>query len=269
MSDILNRIAKVLALAESTDNEHEADAFMKKAQSMATGHSIEMAVARRHVAKSQQRETPTMRTIEIGVSKTVGNAKMVGLFLAIAHANDLTCNIARDSTYVIAFGFPSDIEVTETLYMHIAHQMVGGANAYLKTGAHRDEVVYDSRTRRYRAPGGRAARLAFYTAFTSRIAARLHEAAAAAETAIEEARASDPAEVEGVESVGTALVLADKRAEVASFYTQTSTARGSWRGGRSQVATPNSARAAGRRAGDKARLSAVPVLPGGRKSLAS
>lgn len=266
MSVILNRIAKVLALAESTDNEHEADAFMKKAQEMATQHSIELAVARRHVAKSQQRETPTMRTIEIGVSKSVGNAKMVELFLAIARTNDLTCNIAHNSTYVIAFGFPSDIEVVETLYMHIAHQMVGGANAYLKTGAHRDEVVYDPRTRRYRTPSGRAARLAFYDAFTSRIAARLQEAATAAENAIENARLADADEPE---SVGTALVLADKRAEISDFYANTSDARGSWRGGRSKVATPNSARAAGRKAGNSARLSAMPTLPGGKKSLAS
>lgn len=265
MATILEKIAKVLAKAENTDNEHEADAFLAHAQFLASKHSIDLAQARRHVAKSQQRETPTMRTIDIGAPRAVGNAKMVSLFLTIGRANDVKCNIAHNSTYVVAFGFPSDIEVAEALYAHLVPQMVQAANAYLKTGAFRDEVVYDRRNHEFRAPSARAARLSFYDAFISRIADRLAEAKAKAEQAFD-------TEVEGETtetSTSSALVLAEKKAEIEEFYSAKSTARGSWRGNRRSASTvSSSATSAGFAAGDRARLTATPTLPGGRQALA-
>lgn len=258
---ILDKIAKVLAKAENTDNEHEADAFLAHAQRMATAHSIDMALARRHVAKAHKRETPVQRTITVGAPRALGNAKMVALFLTIARNNDLTCNIAHNSTYVVAYGFPSDIEVTEALYAHVVFQMVEAANAYLKSGAFRDEYVWDPRTRQFKTPSAKAARLSFYDAFTVRIGSRLAKAKDEAEAA------AAATETDEAFTGGTALVLADKRAEVADFYKANSTARGSWRGNRRPQARSNSAAAAGDEAGAKARLSAVPTLPESRRSV--
>jgi hypothetical protein len=47
---MLARIAALLRQAESTDNTHEADAFMAAAQRLATTTSIDLAVARAHAA---------------------------------------------------------------------------------------------------------------------------------------------------------------------------------------------------------------------------
>lgn len=259
MSSILDKISKVLAKAENTDNEHEADAFLAQAQRMATAHSIDLAVARRHVAKAQRREAPVQKTVDIGAPRAVGNARMVSLFVAIADNNDVTCNVAHNSTFVVAFGFPSDIEVVETLYAHVAFQMVQAANDYLRSGEHKDEYVWNPRRETFTAPSAKTARLSFYDAFTGRIRTRLRVARAHAET--------DAAGADVGAGTGTALVLADKRAEVADFYRRTSTARGTWRGSRGSTASSRAARRAGARAGDRARLSATPTLPGGRREV--
>ncbi|MSW43807.1 MAG: DUF2786 domain-containing protein, partial [Actinobacteria bacterium] len=62
----IDRIAALLAKAERTDNAEEADAYLMKAQSLATAASIDLAMARSRTAKKEQREQPEMRTIVIG-----------------------------------------------------------------------------------------------------------------------------------------------------------------------------------------------------------
>ncbi len=257
---ILDKIAKVLALAERTDNEHEADAFLKQAQAMATRYSIDLARARRHTARTQHRQVPTQRTVDIGVSGRMGNSRLVKLYLAIAHTNDVQCNVATNSTYVVPFGFPSDLEVVDALYAHLSVQMTQAATDYLRRGTFRDEVALDREGRRVRA-NAKSARLSFYDAFIGRVAERLSEAQRQAETdAVAEDRDDD--------ATGTALVLADKRAEVADFYRSTSRAKGSWSGWHGTSGTVGSALRAGRAAGDRARLAAVPTLPKGRQEIA-
>lgn len=275
MSEILDKIAKVLAMAEGTDNEHEADAFLQQAQRMATRHSIDLAVARRHVAKAQQRETPTQQTIHVGSPGSMGNARFVNLFRGVAGANDIRCNIARNSTYVVAFGFPSDIEVAQAIYIHLSTQMVEAAGIYLRSGAFRDECDWDDRTGTFKPVNARAARLAFYDAFASRVTERPREARVAAETqAIDEDtdHTDDPNDADsdqgtGREMTGTALVLADKKAQVAEFYDGASNAKGRWRGAARPSVRSSSAAHAGREAGSKARLTSVATLPTGKKAL--
>lgn len=261
---ILEKIAKVLAKAERTDNEHEADAFFKHAQLLASRHSIDLARARSTIAKSEKREEPIQRTITVGAKGAMGNARMVSLFLEIARANDLKCNIAHNSTYVVAFGFPSDIEVTEALYANLVHQMVEGANAYLKSGAHKDDAVWCYRTGQFKPVNGRTARLNFYDSFTSRIGGRLSEAKREAEAAAKAADEDRQVEL----SSGTELVLAEKKAEVDAFYEKRSNARGSWRGGsRSTNSGSQSARNAGWAAGGNARMGSNTSLPAAKKAV--
>lgn len=259
MSPILDKLAKVLAKAENTDNEHEAAAFLAQAQRMATTHSIDLAIARRHVTKSQQREVPIQKRIDVGEARAMGNARLVTLFLTIARSNDVTCNIARNSTYVIAYGFPSDIEVVETLFLHVAYQMVQAANAYLKGDDWRHERVWSEDKMDTVLLNAKTARLSFYDGFVLRIGGRLEEAKATAEAAIVDA--------ETEVSTSSALVLADKRAEVASFYNEKSTARGSWRGRQRQAPVSHRSAAAGSTAGQKARLTSQRAVTGGHVAI--
>lgn len=266
---ILDKLKKLLAQAEGTDNEHEADAFLSQAQAMASRHSIDLALARRALAKTQKREQPTQRTIPIGEARSLGNARFVNLFLAVASNNDCKTNIASNSTFLVAYGFPSDIEVAETLYMHLAVQMAEAAKAFLAAGDWRGEKTWDPR-RGWVAVNAKAARLTFYDAFIDRIAARLtaarQQAEAQAEADLQAEREAHSQAGRDASAPSAALVLADKRAEVNDFYKSTSNARGSWGGSRA-VGASSSARRAGRRAGDAARLHPTQAMPSSRKQL--
>ena len=39
---LVDRIGKLLAQAEGTDNEHEASAFVERAQQLATAHAVDL-----------------------------------------------------------------------------------------------------------------------------------------------------------------------------------------------------------------------------------
>ena len=275
---ILAEIAALLNKAENTDNEHEASAFMHAAQVKATRHAIDLATARAHTEKSQRRTQPTHERIELGEKGKRGLKHYVSLFLAIGRANDVTCNIAHNSTYVIAFGMPEDIEMTKTLYTSLVMQMVEASNRYLKSGAYKEEKVWMQRRvpnpdygygywdgepktiveSGYFPVDGRIARASFQEAFAGRIGHRLMvarlEARNAAEDAEEAERAAQPVpEAVAPAETTTALVLKAKAVEVADYYRQNSKARGSYRPSRS-IGSSSHARSAGRVAGNNARL---------------
>ena len=270
MSDekYLTRLAALLRQAESTSNEHEAEAFMAAAQRLATATSIDLAVARAHSARSEQRSAPIAKRIEIGPPGKRALRTYVQLFLAIARANDLTCDLASNSTYVIAYGFATDIETCEALYASLVVQMVRASDAYLRSGAYRreqryvEEIGWDGRRRRVRKPvHGITARISFQTAFARRIGERLTaEREQATEQVLRE-------EVTPAGSPGTALVLQEKALEISDFYGRTSTARGSWRGWEGTGRSSTLAQRAGRRAADAARTRPLTELPEQRRAL--
>ena len=191
----LTRIAALLRKAESTDNEHEADAYLQAAQRLATLSAVDLAVARAHSVHRERRVRPTQRTITIGESGKRGLRTYVQLFLAIGRANNLTCDIARDSSRVYAYGFDTDIDTVEALYASLVVQMVRASDAYIKSGDYAREKV----TKQVKVPGSErysrwrrevsydyelverpvhatTARINFQQAFAARIGARLTEA---------------------------------------------------------------------------------------------
>ncbi len=268
MSDekYLTKLAALLRQAESTSNEHEAEAFMAAAQRLATATSIDLAVARAHAARSEQRSAPIAKRIEIGPPGKRALRTYVQLFLAIGRANDLTCDLATNSTYVIAYGFENDIETCEALYASLVVQMVRASDAYLRSGAYRRETHYveerawDGRRRTVRKPvHGITARISFQTSFAQRIGERL---TAEREEATAEVLRETPAG-----STGTALVLQEKAVEISDFYARTSTARGSWRGWEGTGRSSTLAQRAGRRAADAARTRPLTELPEQRRAL--
>ncbi len=261
---MLTRIGGLLRQAESTDNPHEAEAFMTAAQRLATAMSIDLTVARAHTADRERRPAPTQRVIEIGEPGRKGLRTYVELFVWIARANDVTCDVTRTSTQVFAYGFDTDIDTCQALYTSLVVQMVRACDLYLSEGGHRGAVAQRVVTRTVRGRRVRrledrplatiTARLEFQSAFAERIGARLLEA-----------RQETIAEREREDSAGTALALRDKDLELTDYYRSQSRARGTWR---NQTASYSAdARAAGDRAGRQARLGGSAELPGARARL--
>jgi Protein of unknown function (DUF2786) len=242
---MLARIAALLRQAEGTDNAHEADAFMSAAQRLATAASIDLAVARSHSSNRTAAQTPTQRTITIGNPGSRGLRTYVQLFVVIAAANDVRCDVASNSTFVYAYGFAEDIDATHALYASLVVQMVRASDAYLASGAHRPTPTI-------------TARLNFQLAFGARVGQRLSEARDETRREATKDRRRPP---------GTAIALRDKELELHDYYRSASKARGTWQASRASAGYSSKARRAGDRAGRRARLGSSPELPGARSAL--
>lgn len=242
---MLARIAALLRQAENTDNPHEAEAFMAAAQRLATTTAIDLAVARAHSATRTAAEAPVQRTVTIGEPGTRGLRTFVQLFVLIARANDVKCDIASNSTFVYAYGFGEDIDATHALYVSLVVQMVKASDGYIATGAHRPTPTI-------------TARLNFQLAFGARVGQRLIDAQEEVKAAATTERADQP---------GTAIALRNKDLELVSFYRSTSKARGSWRATSATAGYSSAARQAGDRAGRRARLGPSTELSGARTAL--
>ena len=242
---MLARIAALLRQAEGTDNSHEAEAFMAAAQRLATATSIDLAVARSHAAKRTAAQEPVQRTITIGTAGTRGLRTYVQLFVVIAAANDVKCDVASNSTFVYGYGFAEDIDASHALYASLVVQMVRASDAYIAIGAHRPTPTI-------------TARLNFHLAFGARIGQRLSQAREQARQEATKDRRSRP---------GTAIALRDKDIELKDFYRQASQARGTWRATTATAGYSSSARRAGDRAGRRARLGNSPELASARSAL--
>ena len=250
----LDRIAALLAKAERTDNEAEADAYLMKAQQLATLASIDLAVARARTARREMREQPISRTMTIGDKGKRANPHLIALYVAIAHANDAKADIAANSTFVIGYGMPTDLDVVETMFASLAVAMVDASQRYLQLGQWRAEtyvaITGRPRRRHKRPHTAQTARAAFYQAFVARIDERLAEARAQAVRAAPAMAGPATGQSEG------ALVLREKTSEIAGFHASTSKARGSWGGYSGGVrGERGSATQAGRAAASRARLS--------------
>ena len=263
MDSVVTRIGKLLAKAESTDSVEEAEALFAKAQALASRHAVELAVARRFQAAGEQRETPEERTITLGRAGQHHLKQLAALFLVVADANDLKCLIATNSSVVYPLGFPSDLEVTEAIYVALAEQMVRLGNAWLAGGSWREE--------RYRAGvdrwgrivtkpmTSRVARRSFYEGFITEIHRRFGEAREAAVQESTQRHAAEAAVSEGKRVSVTTLALREKAEEVNEFYrrrVERDRIRSSWRGS-ATMSTSGPSTEAGRRAGARASMSSA------------
>ncbi len=266
----LTRIAALLRKAESTDNEFEAAAFMEAAQRLATLESVDLAVARAHTACTERRAEPTQRTIQIGERGKRGLKTYVKLFLAIGRANDITCDIAQDSTRVYTYGFATDIDATEALYSSLVVQMVKASDAYLKSDERKSETVerWNQNSWEYdvKPLHGTVARTSFMNGFTRRIGDRLSQARREAQAT---AVAATPTANTDASTTSVEMVLRDKQVEIKDFYKSKSDAKGSWKGFRSSGQSSSTAVQAGDRAGRSARLGGEKAIGGSRTPISS
>jgi len=218
---LVDRIGKLLAQAEGTDNEHEASAFVERAQQLATAHAVDLELARARQRARHDRgvEEPLVQErVEVGARGKRGNRHRVLLYSTVARANDVMVNVAHDSTYVLGFGHRADLEVVERLWASLAVQMTSHAQRRMDRGEHRAAGI-----------AGQTWRLSFYDGWVQAVGARLLAARERAVAATVPERSGAPS---------AALVLREKAVRVKDYYSSTSEARGSWRGpwsGRTQV----------------------------------
>ena len=171
----------------------------------------------------------------IGESGKRGLRTYVQLFLAIGRANNLTCDIARDSSRVYAFGFDTDIDMVQTLYASLVVQMVRASDAYIKSGDYAAELV----TKRVRSPVRPATGRCRpdyelvdrpVHATTARI--NFQQAFAGPDRRTADGRTAGSRAADGRRNCrrrtrsGVALVLRDKEVELVDHYKANSTARG-------------------------------------------
>lgn len=237
---MLAKVGKLLRHAEGASTEAERDAFFAKAQELATTHSIELAVARAAHEKGAAAGAPVFESVKLGHKGQQSNVRFIELMLAITRANDLRCTIRGDNTAVTMYGFGSDIEVAKALYVSLVVQMVGDADAYIRSGAHRP--VH-----------GRTARAAFYAGWTDRIGQRLLQAQRDAQLQVGALTTARDARGRMSESKSVALVAKD--IEVDDYFNaklREQRVRGSWRG--SAGVDDDYSHARGRAAADRARL---------------
>lgn len=268
----IDKISALLAMAESTDNEAEAEAFMGKAQMLATAYSIDLAMARSHAAKASKREQPMMRQIIIGERGKHINKYLIELFSKVTQNNDLRVTISHYSTYMNLFGMPSDIDVSEAIYVSLSNQMVEAANQFIAEGTWKGDVYkyWDAEMwgYEYKPYTAKTARNAFYRGYIERISTRLSQARADAIREYKSGVDHAPIEAGQVETMATGaeVVLKAKAEEVGTYYRQNSNARGSWKGSSSRAG--GSASNAGRAAANSARLGAQRGIGGKRGAIA-
>lgn len=276
-SDILEKISKLLAQAEGTTNQVEAEAYTERAQHLAATYSINLELARHRQKSKEQREELTKRRIQVGEpDRQFKNRWWVDLFLEIAATNDLRITISHDRAAVWAYGYPSDTDVAEMLFASLNTQMVSLCGANLKAGVHKAEGIH-----------GATYRLNFYEGFIQSIGHRLYKARADAmrEQKLLDAEAAElftpvmedgsvPEQVTATDSgeaevVTGALVMVKKKEAVNDYYTKSTAGTLSGRGYRSiRPKTVNyTANAHGTKAGQSARIGAQGALSGGRRAL--
>lgn len=137
----LERIAALLNQAENTNNTAEREAFMQKAQTLATIHSVDMARARQHT-RSKESSTPIQRSFKIGEKGEHGRLVRIDLLLGIGYANDLKCTISHDRTRVYAHGYEEDINTTEALFASLVVQMASESEKFIDSGAWKQDTIY-------------------------------------------------------------------------------------------------------------------------------
>lgn len=260
MAVTIERIAALLVKAERTDNEAEADAYLMKAQQLATMASIDLALARSATDRREQPQQPEARTRTIGEKGRRANRHLITLYIVIAHANDAHVDVASNSTYVIGYGMPSDLDVIEAMFASLSVHMVHASQQYVTRRDWEGEtyVAVVDRRRRVKQHTAQTARVAFYRAYTERIEERLTRAR---QETLQQAPA--PAQARGT---SVEVALREKAAEVKAFHREASDARGSWGGYSGGVRdSRGSAAQAGRWAASRARLQDSPGLGGMRE----
>ena len=215
----LERIRALLAKAESTEFDEEADALTAKAQELMTRHAIDDALLAAHGAGKRSGEQPS--AMRIGIDDPYAQAKAT-LLAVIGEASRCRAVWTKDFGFSTVFGFAGDLTSVELLYTSLLLQ---ARSAMVRAG---------DRGKRARSSSYRRS---FLLGFANRIGRRLEEAACSAVA-------------DAVEERGSALlpVLAERscrveewRNEAFPHLAKSRITMGDWSGWASGVAAADAA----------------------------
>ena len=154
---MLDRVRALLAKAESTEFEAEAEAFTAKAQELMARYSIDAAMLSARTTNSDQ---PV--TIRIPIDDPYADAKSLLCQIVATHSR---CRAVRIPEYGVStvVGFPSDLAATEILFTSLLVQ----AQAAMQSSTAAAESGARSRSSSFRT--------AFLLAYAHRVGERLDE----------------------------------------------------------------------------------------------
>lgn len=155
---MLAKIRALLAKAESTDFDAEAETFTAKAQELMTRHRIDRATL--EADAPSEGEAIGRR---LGVDPPYARAKFM-LVGGIARANSCRAVWSKAFGFATVFGYPEDVDAVEELYTSLLVQ----ATTALQREGSRDRLDGPGSTRRFRR--------SFLIGFAYRISERLREA---------------------------------------------------------------------------------------------
>ncbi|GAA1502497.1 DUF2786 domain-containing protein [Terrabacter terrae] len=178
---VLSRVRMMLAKAESTTYEAEAETFTAGAQALMARHSIDAALLAQESGGRPGRDDPRGR--RIGIDNPYEGPK-AALLHAVASANRCRMVWSKELGFGTVVGFEADLEAVELLFTSLLVQ------------ATRTLAVAGSRSDRHGGSRTRSFRQSFLAAFAHRIGERLQEA-----TAHEEEEAAVAARASGRELV--------------------------------------------------------------------
>jgi Protein of unknown function (DUF2786) len=189
---VLTKVRALLAKAESTNFEHEADALTAKAQELMARHAIDEALANHEAERGKA--TPSLRRVPVDDPYASPKA---GLLAVVGAANSVRSIWDEDYAFMTLVGFESDIDSVQVLFTSLLMQ---ASRAMLAKGRIRDARGH-SRTRSFRQ--------SFFVAFAQRIHERLVTAAGQARQSAEQDTGRD-----------LLPILAGRRDEVDDYTTQ-------------------------------------------------
>lgn len=164
---VLRKVRGLLAKAESTDSEDEADALMAKAQELMTRHAIS-----RSLAESAQPRGSRPAVRRMWLDAPYVDAKSM-LLNAVAASNHCRCVYDKQWGFVTLIGHDSELNTVEllgtSLLVQATRAMTASGSQVTRSGV--------SRTRSFRT--------SFLIAYASRIGERLREAAGRTEADVD------------------------------------------------------------------------------------
>ena len=175
---VLSRVRAMLAKAESTTFEPEAETFTAGAQALMARHSIDAAM----LAATEGTSASAPAARRIGIDRPYEGPKVL-LLAAVAEANRCRTVWSSGLGFVTVIGFDADQQATETIFTSLLVQ----ATAAMTAEGRRVSSYGQSRTRAFRQ--------SFLTAYAHRIGARLREVT---DEATASAEAGDPEDPDGI-----------------------------------------------------------------------